>query len=196
MKEMNPLRELETDKALAHCNGDANSEICFLSLSDNDSPSVRTLVVREISDSGVYFFLNKTSDKWKQIERNKLSEVLFWYPSLKTQYRVFGEIEELPRTSIKGHWNKRPLESKYMDYAYEHFAEQSQEIPSEKALKDFVNELRDQTEPNKLVPPSSASGIRIIAASVEKLLLDEHNFHSRKKFTKESESWRQIFLMP
>ena len=79
---MNPVDKIIADRQSAQKLGDPNADICFLALSINDEPSVRTLVMRNINENSFTLFVNKTSDKWRILNANNRAQLLLWYSTL------------------------------------------------------------------------------------------------------------------
>ncbi len=194
---MNPLDKIAQDRRDARGLDDANADICFLSLSENGRPSVRTLVLRSIDAQGLTLFINKTSAKWRIILDNPYAEAMVWYPSTQNQYRISGKIEELPREVIATNWHRRPAGSKYLDHAYEKLAPQSSVIESRSTLTDFVATLRQQHEEEDMQVPAMATGIILHADRVESLDLNSQDrLHDRRLYTLADGHWQESLLIP
>ncbi len=190
----NPIEALKRDRSSARSLQDGNADICFLALTD---PSVRTLVTRDIDDSGIQLFINKTSAKWETIEADASAQVLFWFSSLQKQYRVSGTIKELGREDIENNWPRRPAGSKYLDHAYEDFARQSSVIESRDALTAYIGESKAHLNEEEMTTPTHATGVRLVPASIECLdLNNQDRIHDRRLFTLEAGSWQEQVLMP
>ena len=139
---MDPLKRIREDRQSARQLGDSNADICFLALSDDTGPSVRTLVLRDIIDNSISLFVNKTSPKWQAIVAQEKSQVLIWFASLQRQYRISGRLSEIKRAVIEENWHRRPAGSKYMDHTYEALGAQSSVIDSRETLVEFINGLK------------------------------------------------------
>lgn len=197
MKLMNPLENLTRDRQSARSHEDSNADICFLSLSEDGVPSVRTLVMRDVTQEGITLFINKTSHKWQVIQANDHAEALVWLPSVQRQYRVTGRIEELGREVIESNWHRRPVGSKYLDYSYERLAPQSSELEDRNTLVQFVRGMRDELDEDDMSTPGQAAGILLRATGVECLDLNSpERLHDRNRYTLENGSWQKTVLMP
>ena len=194
---MDPINTIIADRDKARSHKDANAEICFLALSENNMPSVRTLVLRDVQDTGFTLFINKTSAKWKAITSNDSAQILIWYPSIQRQYRVSGKILELPRSVVEQNWPNRPAGSKYLDMSYEQIADQSSSINSRQFLTDNIAQLQTALSEAQLTTPANATGIQLLPDSIECLdLNDPARIHERTLFTKGGGDWRLQTLMP
>ena len=60
---MDPIKRIQTDRQDARNFDDPNADLCFLALSESGKPSIRTLVLRDVTAEGFTLFVNKTSPK-------------------------------------------------------------------------------------------------------------------------------------
>lgn len=194
---MTPLKNITRDRQSARSHDDSNADICFLSLSEDGFPNVRTLVMRDVTEEGITLFINKTSRKWEILEANRNAEALIWFPSVQRQYRVTGQIEELDRSVIESNWHRRPAGSKYLDYSYEQMAPQSSTLESRDQLVSFVRGLKETLDEEDMTAPVQAAGILLRALVVECLDLNSPDrLHDRNRFMLKDGSWQQTALMP
>ena len=197
---MNPLNQIIEDQQNARDLKDANADICFLALNDASGPSVRTLVLREVSPSGLTLFINKTSPKWRAIEHSPRAQILLWYPSLQKQYRLSGSFLELERSTIIENWQRRPSASKYLDQVYEKFGNQSSTIDSRERLTSHIDSLKSEYNPEDLETPANATGILLEPDQIECLDLNDNNrIHHRHLYKLNNEidpKWHESVLIP
>lgn len=193
----NPITLLQRDHTAARSLGDSNADICFLGLAENNGPSVRTLVLRGISEDGFTLFISKTSPKWRIIKDNAEAELLLWYPSIQKQYRIHGRIRVLGQESIDKNWPRRPAGSKYLDHAYTTFSAQSTEIASRDALVAHIDDHKMRQPEDELEIPETAAGIQLSPASIEILDLNaQDRIHDRRRYNITDQGWQEIQLMP
>ena len=106
-------------------------------------------------------------------------------------------IRELPRSEIDTNWPKRPAGSKYLDHSYGVFSQQSQEIDSQDAPVNHINEFKASHEADSLVTPETATGIQLTPSEIEVLdLNDPGRIHNRQLFTRTDNGWANRQLMP
>lgn len=74
-------------------------------------PSVRVVLLREITESGIVFYTNYLSDKGKDIADNPLAEGLFFWHDMQRQIRVRGKVSKIERAKTEAYFQKRPYES-------------------------------------------------------------------------------------
>ena len=194
---MDPIARIKAERLDARNADDPNADLCFLALSESDKPSVRTLVLRDITADGFTLFINKTSPKWSIIQANTQAEMLIWYTNSQTQYRISGLIEELAPSVIEHNWHRRPTASKYMDYSYESLGSQSSQIDSRDDLIKHIKELKEEHPEEELVTPESAVGIMLHPEVIEMLDLNSPDrIHDRRRFVFTDGEWRSTQLIP
>ncbi|MBT7877732.1 MAG: hypothetical protein HN738_06595 [Gammaproteobacteria bacterium] len=194
---MDPIARIKAERQDARDLDDPNADLCFLALSESGKPSVRTLVLRDITADGFTLFINKTSPKWSIIQANNQAEMLIWYTNSQTQYRISGLIEELAPSFIEHNWHRRPTASKYMDYSYASLGSQSSQIDGRDALVGHIDGLKEKHREEELVTPESAAGIVLCPEVIEMLDLNmPHRIHDRRRFVLTDGKWRFTQLMP
>ena len=194
---MGPIERIQADRQDARNNDDPNADLCFLALSESGKPSVRTLVLRDVNTYGFTLFINKTSPKWSIIQSNNKAEILIWYTNSQTQYRINGLIEELTLSVIEQNWHRRPVESKYMDYAYQSLGPQSSKVNSRGDLVEHIEGLKEAHSEKEMVTPESAAGIVLRPEVIEMLDLNSPNrIHDRQHFSLINGKWQSTQLIP
>jgi pyridoxamine 5'-phosphate oxidase len=194
---MDPIARIKTERQEARNQDDPNADLCFLALSESEKPSVRTLVLRDVSDDGFTLFINTTSPKWSIIQTNNKAEILIWYSKSQTQYRIYGLIEKIPPSILEHSWHRRPPESKYIDYSYESLGSQSSQIKSMDNLTGHIEELKEAHPEEEMVKPESAAGIVLRPEVIEMLDLSTPNrIHDRRRFDLVDGKWQCTQLIP
>lgn len=194
---MDPIERIKNERQEARNQDDPNADLCFLALSESEKPSVRTLVLRDVSNDGFTLFINKTSPKWSIIQTNNKAEMLIWYSTSQTQYRIYGLIEKLSPSIIEHNWHRRPPESKYIDYSYESLGPQSSKINSRDDLAEHIKELKEERQEEEMVKPESAAGIVLRPEVIEMLDLNTPSrIHDRRRFDLVDDKWQPTQLIP
>jgi pyridoxamine 5'-phosphate oxidase len=194
---MDPIARIQADRENARNFDDPNADLCVLALSESGKPSVRTLVLRDVTADGFTLFINKTSPKWSIIQANNKAEMLIWYTNSQTQYRINGLIEELDPSVIDHNWHRRPAGSKYMDYTYQSLGAQSSEIDSRDDLVGHIKGLKEEHQEEEMVTPKSAAGILLRPEVIEMLDLNMPNrIHDRRRFVLKDGKWQSTQLIP
>jgi pyridoxamine 5'-phosphate oxidase len=194
---VNPIENIRSDRQSARSIDDTNADICFLALSEDGQPSVRTLVLRDVSEEGFTLFINKSSPKWRVVQSNSNAELLLWYTSIQKQYRIRGTIEELERSAIEANWPRRPTGSKYLDFAYEDLAPQSSPIDSRRTIVDHIEAHKARQPEDELDVPPLATGIILRPETIDCLDLNHQDrIHDRQRHELIKGRWQTTVLVP
>lgn len=195
---MNVIEQLRTDRELALDRGDPTASVCYLATVEPDlTPSVRTLVLRQIDDTSLRIFINHSSPKWQALVAHPQVQVLLWYPSIQIQYRISGDAAQASREDIENNWHRRPLRAKLLDYFYAHQAPQSTPFQSRAdfdfAFENFARSLKT----DQLSPPPEAIAVDIHFSEIERLdLTQDERPHWRARFVRSEEGWHEECLVP
>jgi pyridoxamine 5'-phosphate oxidase len=195
---VNPITRIINDRTEARKLGDSNAATCFLALADKQGQaSVRTLVLRDISDNRFALFINKTSPKWQLLQAGASYELLLWYPSLQRQYRVGGSMAEIDPALVKNNWMRRPQGSKLLDHVYHSMSAQSSEIDSREILVTEIARLRQSYKIDDMPAPEGVGGVELIATRIEMLDLNsDDRLHDRQVFKLHEDNWQATVLVP
>lgn len=192
-----PILQITQDRQLARSYEDSNAELCMLALTDGLTPSVRTLVLRDVTADGLSLYINKTSHKWRIIEQNHNAELLIWYQTIQRQYRVAGTLHTMDPSIIEGNWHRRPAGSKYLDHAYERLGPQSSPIDSQDTLVQFIKGMKAEYHEDDLPTPASAIAVRLVPTRIECLdLNNQDRIHDRRLFHRTDQGWEVQQLVP
>ncbi|MBD3649315.1 MAG: pyridoxamine 5'-phosphate oxidase family protein, partial [Pseudomonadales bacterium] len=165
---MNPMDKIRSDRVQARKLDDPNADICYLALATSGGePSLRTMVLRSINENRFGVFLNKTSPKWQMLSNEAKYQLLLWYPSMQRQYRIWGDVQTLDDEVVRSNWHRRPLGSKYLDYAYETLGAQSSFIDSREVLVEAINEIRETWRGKDMQPPEMVAGVALVAKTID-----------------------------
>ncbi|XOV87417.1 MAG: pyridoxamine 5'-phosphate oxidase family protein [Pseudomonadota bacterium] len=198
MPAQNPVQQIRDDRVQARRLEDPNADVCFLALADTDgSASVRTLVLRNITENRFLLFMNQSSPKWKILNRGGNYELLLWYPSMQRQYRITGGIHNCDPDFVRQSWLRRPRGSKYLDILYEQTIDQSEPIASRETLVAEINRIKANFDLDTQVAPAKVAGIELVASRIEVLDLNrEDRIYYRMSYTLEAGTWQPLTLVP
>jgi pyridoxamine 5'-phosphate oxidase len=197
---MNPVDQIVADRAAARQSSDPNADVCFLATTDaNGQAHVRTLVLREIVDNRFGVYMNRSSPKWKQLQKNNDYELLLFYPTIPRQYRLSGTVQEIEPAVLVSNWHQRPAASKYLDYFYRDVLPQSASIESRQALLNGIDSLKSQyPDPDELLPPDLATGLDLVITTIDRLDIssDPDRVHDRSHYSLNRGDWVEQILVP
>ncbi len=158
----------------------------------NNTPTSRTVLLKEIDKNGFIFFTNYDSRKSKNIKNNKYVSTLFLWKKIERQIIINGICKKISKTKSEKYFKSRPRKSKIASWAS--IQSNLLESPSVllKRFKDFENKFL-----NKEVPyPNNWGGYIIIPKSIEFWQGKSSRMHDRILYSKNNNLWDKIRLYP
>jgi pyridoxamine 5'-phosphate oxidase len=158
-----------------------------------NQPSVRMVLLKDLSDRGFVFYTNFNSKKSSDLKINKQASMCFHWKSLRRQVRVIGKVEQVTEKEADEYFNSRPYKNRVSAWA----SSQSEKLESRDVflskIKEFEKKYPDQ---NKIPRPTHWSGWRILPQEIEFWLDGEGRIHERLNYISTSDKWRREILYP
>jgi pyridoxamine 5'-phosphate oxidase len=156
-------------------------------------PSIRVVLLRDITDAGFTFYTNYNSKKGKEIEGNVLVSLNFFWPQLERQIRIDGKIEKLSEATSQAYFAKRPRGSQIGAWA----SPQSQIIESRKWLLDQAELFEQKFKGVEVPKPAHWGGYLVVPELIEFWQGRENRMHDRFQYLKsKGTSWQIARLAP
>ena len=193
------LETIKQQWLVAKASNDSNARYCTLAtVSAKGQPSLRTLVLRDITHEGFVIYINETSKKYQDIAANSQLELLLFWPTLMQQFRIRGVIKEISDTQMEQHWQHKPYESKLLDHYYAHYQGQSTAINQDNALQQGIESLKQRYPTAQSIPyVANAKGWVIQANYIEDWRGSNDNLHNRVLYTcNDQGKWTSQSLVP
>jgi pyridoxamine 5'-phosphate oxidase len=127
-------------------------------ISDGQIPNTRIVLLRGANEHGLSFFTNYESEKGKEIAKNPLVGVNFFWKELQRQVRIHGKVEKLSPADSDSYFASRPRESQIGAWA----SHQSAPIEGRIVLEDRFKELTKQHEGKEVPRPPFWGGYLIM----------------------------------
>ena len=163
-----------------------------LSTSDeNNFPSSRVVLLKELKDGEFIFYTNYESKKGHDLSVNPQASLLFFWRELGRQIRISGTVTKTNREESENYFSSRPYESRISAWA----SKQSSIIPGRKFLEDKFKEIKKEYK--KVVPlPSFWGGFKLSPIRFEFWQGRENRLHDRIIYIKEKDKWKTERLSP
>ncbi|MBS1524620.1 MAG: pyridoxamine 5'-phosphate oxidase [Bacteroidetes bacterium] len=156
-------------------------------------PSARIVLMKGFDKEGFSFYTNYLSRKGKEIAKNPLGALTFFWDTLERQVRIEGTIEKLSREESEKYFHSRPNGSQVGAVV----SPQSQEIPGREGLEKKWNELEAQYAGKEVPKPSHWGGYILKPRMIEFWQGRPSRLHDRILYKKtDNQNWKKVRLAP
>ena len=177
------------DKALPEPNA-----MSLCTVSKKGSPSLRTVLLKDIHEEGFVFFSNYMSRKAQEIEENHQVALLLCWVMLERQIRVEGRAKKCLDEVSDAYFALRPRESQLAAWA----SIQSQVLEHQKDLQvAYAQQAKKFADQDTIPRPPFWGGYMVVPEVVEFWQGKANRLHDRVLYTKEREqAWSKVCLFP
>ena len=165
----------------------------------DNKPSVRIVLLREITDTGIVFYTNYDSAKGQDVAANPNAEALFFWHELERQIRISGRIAKIDAEKSAAYFQKRPHDSQIGAWVSQ---PQSGEVANREVMEQTFEQLQAKYPENTTVPtPAFWGGYEIMVEKIEFWQGRANRMHDRIVYTQDgdsqsTESWTTKRLLP
>lgn len=163
-------------------------------VSARQQTSVRTVLLKGVSEQGFIFYTNYESAKAQEIALQAQVSLLFPWHAVERQVKVLGEAERLSEEENAAYFASRPRESQLGAWA----SRQSKEIGSREALEAQLEEQRARFAGKEVPLPPFWGGYRVKPTEVEFWQGGLGRVHDRLVYTflPQEQRWQLSRLQP
>ncbi|MBN2598613.1 MAG: pyridoxamine 5'-phosphate oxidase [Marinifilaceae bacterium] len=169
---------------------DANA-MTLATVSADNKPSARILLLKEYNEKGFCFFTNYNSRKGFDIEGNPYGALVFFWPELERQIRIEGKIEKLEPELSDEYFLDRPVGSRTAAAV----SPQSDEIENRDTLSLMVEKFKEKNG-GEFARPDFWGGYRLIPDLFEFWQGRESRLNDRIEYNLKNKQWEIRRLAP
>lgn len=164
----------------------------------DNKPSVRVVLLREITETGIIFYTNYESAKGQDIAENPNAEALFFWHKLERQIRISGSIAKIDADKSAAYFQKRPHDSQVGAWVSQ---PQSGEVANRDVMEQTFEQLKADYPKSASIPtPTFWGGYEITIEQIEFWQGRANRMHDRIVYTQDSKegeaSWTIKRLLP
>jgi len=172
------------EDALKVNNLEANA--CVLSsVSSDNYPSSRVVLLKGINENGFTFFTNYKSSKAKDIDVNPNVALNFYWPELERQVRIVGIAKKIMINDSDNYFKSRPRESQMGAW----LSDQSKVIGLDYNFMETLNSLESKFKDKEVERPLHWGGYCIEPIKVEFWQGRPSRLHDRLEYKIEDGKW-------
>ena len=166
---------------------------CVLSsVSSDNCPSSRVVLLKEVNENGFSFFTNYKSSKAKDIDANPNVAVNFYWPELERQVRIVGIAKKIMINDSDNYFKSRPRESQMGAW----LSDQSKVIGLDYNFMETLNSLESKFKDKEVARPLHWGGYFIEPIKVEFWQGRPSRLHDRLEYKIEDGKWIYKRLAP
>lgn len=164
---------------------DANAMV-LATVDEEDQPSARVVLLKELSKRGFIFYTNYSSRKGRELKNNRKCAATFWWRSLQRQVRIEGITKRISTQKAEKYFRSRPLNSQRSS----RISPQSEVIPSRSFLeKRLASDIEHDPSGKTLGKPEHWGGYEIIPHYLEFWQGRPNRLHDRFSYRLMGKSW-------
>ncbi len=161
-------------------------------VSQQGQPTIRIMLMKEITDQGLVFYTNFKSRKGREMEELPKAALNFYWQDLERQVRFDGTVTKVPDDESDEYFHTRPRGSQLGAWV----SEQSEPIPSRDYLEAQLKVYESRYKEHDIPRPTHWGGYLLTPVRVEFWQGGPHRLHDRIQYSLNNEHWDLQRLAP
>jgi pyridoxamine-phosphate oxidase len=191
---VNPIKQFDIwlNEALEAKIHEPNAMMLATATTDG-RPSARVVLLKGFDMNGFAFYTNYLSRKGKEITKNPLGAITFYWGEMERQVRIEGTVEKLSKEDSEKYFHSRPKGSQLGALV----SPQSQEITGRDVLETKLSQLEAEYADKEIPKPSFWGGYILKPRLIEFWQGRSNRLHDRILFKKiDNKNWKKVRLAP
>jgi pyridoxamine 5'-phosphate oxidase len=156
-------------------------------------PSARMVLLKHFDEEGFVFFTNYESRKGRELLRNPVAALVFYWVELERQVRIIGAAKKVSREESEQYFRTRPIGSQFAAWA----SKQSEILQSRQEIEKRVLELGMRYTNKEIPTPPAWGGFRIKPTEIEFWQGRPNRLHDRLRYAlARGGKWKIVRLSP
>ena len=159
---------------------------------DFGQPSSRMVLLKSITDEGMFFYTDYESHKGQILKKNPKAALNFWWAKTDKQIRIEGICIKTSKKESDEYYMSRTRGSQISSS----ISFQSQEIESYEDLVTRARNLTESYKDKRIERPERWGGFKLSPRKVEFWINQPTRLHKRELFTLKRGKWKKTLLSP
>tara|TARA_Y100000816_G_scaffold167522_1_gene120080 strand:+ start:733 stop:1359 length:627 start_codon:yes stop_codon:yes gene_type:complete len=171
-----------------------HNAVALATSNKNSIPSVRIVLLKDVSKNGFVFYTNLDSKKSNDLKNNPNASMCFHWKSLLRQIRIVGKINLVNSSEADKYYESRAYGSRIGAWA----SKQSTILNTREDLYKSIDKYKKKfPDKNKVPRPNHWSGWCLNPSEIEFWLDGENRIHERLKYILDKKNiWQKVLLNP
>ncbi len=176
-----------------HSKFDEVNAMTLSTVSENNTPYARTVLLKGFDERGFVFFTNYNSRKGQHIAHNATVCLLFFWKELERQVTITGVAEKVSTEESIAYFNSRPEGSRLGAWA----SAQSAVVAGAAFLRETFQYYRERFKHGQIPMPPHWGGYRVTPATIEFWQGRPSRMHDRLQYALQADGlWKIDRLAP
>ncbi len=155
-------------------------------------PSSRTVLLKNVSEQGFYFYTNYSSRKGEHLKLHPYASLTFWWKEIYRQVNIEGRVKKVTRKESTAYFHKRPRGAQLAAVA----SAQSTSLASRDELEEAFERQQKKYRGKKIPCPMHWGGYYLVPERIEFWQGCQNRLHDRFVYIKTNGGWIFSRLSP